>query len=54
MKLPDGNVVAAGIDGQVFEGLKLNLRPPVARAQAPPDFSELGPSYHGADPAYAD
>jgi hypothetical protein len=28
--------------------------PPVARAQAPPDFSELGPSYDGADPAYAD
>ena len=26
VKLPDGNVVAAGIDGQVFEGLKVNVR----------------------------
>jgi len=28
--------------------------PPVARAQAPPDFGELGPIYDGADPVYAD
>jgi len=28
--------------------------PTVARAQAPTDFSELGPSYDGADPVYAD
>jgi hypothetical protein len=26
VKLPDGNVVAVGIDGQVFEGLKVNVR----------------------------
>lgn len=28
--------------------------PPVARAQAPPEFGEVGLSYDGADPAYAD
>jgi len=28
--------------------------PTVARAQAPPDFSEPGPSYAGPDPVYAD
>jgi hypothetical protein len=28
--------------------------PPVARVQAPPDFSEPGPRYDGADPVYAD
>ena len=28
--------------------------PPVAGAQAPPDFSELGPSYDAADPVHAD
>jgi hypothetical protein len=28
--------------------------PPVARAQAPPDFNEPGPNYAGADPLYAD
>jgi hypothetical protein len=28
--------------------------PPVARAQAPPDFGEPGPSYDAADPVYAD
>jgi hypothetical protein len=26
VKLPDGNVVAVGIDGQVLEGLKVNVR----------------------------
>ena len=26
----------------------------MARSQAPPDFSELGPSYDGADPVYPD
>jgi hypothetical protein len=26
VNLPDGNVVAVGIDGQVFEGLKVNVR----------------------------
>jgi len=28
--------------------------PPVARAQAPPDFNEPGPNTAGADPLYAD
>jgi len=28
--------------------------PPVARAQAPPDFGEPGPSYDAADPVFAD
>ena len=40
----------AGV-GRILLHLGLDSRgPPVARAQAPPDFSELGPSYDAADP----
>ena len=52
-------VIAFIADDTVARRILLHLRldsrgPTVARAQAPPDFSELGPSYDGADPVYAD
>jgi hypothetical protein len=37
------------INDSSADGVLARHRPPVARAQAPPDFSELGPSYDGAD-----
>ena len=43
------------VAGRILLHLGLDSRgPPVARAQAPPDFSEPGPSCDGADAAYAD
>ena len=52
-------IIAFIADDTVARRILLHLRldsrgPPVARAQAPPDFSEPGPSYDGADPLYAD
>ena len=60
--IPDGVFDVEGdgparfaVAGRILLHLGLDSRgPPVARAQAPPDFSELGPSHDGADPAYAD
>ena len=55
----DEVVVAFIADDAVARRILLHLGldsrgPPVAGAQAPPDFSELGPSYDAADPVYAD
>ena len=52
-------IIAFIADDTVARRILLHLRldsrgPTVARAQAPPDFSELGPRYDGADPVYAD
>ena len=52
-------IIAFIADDTVARRILLHLRldsrgPPVAGAQAPPDFSELGPSYDAADPVYAD
>jgi len=63
LAFPDGcgrlQVIAFIADDAVARRILLHLGlnsrgPPVARAQAPPDFSEPGPSYDGADPACAD
>ena len=40
--------------GALLGAKALSWGPTVARTQAPPDFSELGPSYDGADPVYPD
>jgi len=52
-------VIAFIADDAVAKRILLHLGldsrgPPVARAQAPPDFSDPGPRYDGVDPVYAD
>ncbi len=48
-------VADAGVAGRILDHLGLDSRgPPLARAQAPPEFLDPGPDYDHADPSYAD